>query len=230
MQNSFPKVYLTILFTFLILIGCTPKKINRKGKDYFLSPKINYQIRNLQDSLVVTITNNSDKNYFLFSSYLDNTRIKNKYLYRYDYIRSIYKYSFIPITPYVNSYVSDKLILVDKGIFISHQVKYKFREIQTKDSLKIAIPKKILCEIEDRGKVTIDFDVNNFNINQVVEIENHFGKSNRELHLEFAIYETVDILLKLGAEYTDSNKFSYISKNYKTEIIKINYNHILLCP
>jgi len=174
------------------------------------------------DSIKITFENLTLRPLFLFKTYFNARYVNSKYLFRCDEKRKVFKYSFLPLIRYLNTIKSDKLIISDEAVVSNYQSVYDFYEIMPNEKIVVSLNYLSICnKLKNERKNIRDFDprkIKKSNVREIITTDiNDF-----KLLFEFAVYDSVNLLMKKGEELRNSANFHRQSKSFK--MISLNYN------
>ena len=166
--------------------------------------------------MVITLTNNSDQDLYLFDSYLVDDLFTSPYIHLYDAGTQTMTLSFLPLLPYLGGMKPD-LIRLGKNIVNRGFYTYHFTTIPKQGDVTLKIPYKAL-QCDDCMEYLPVNHYSKFDPG----IPFQLCKSKPALEqtfIEIAVYSEVDILLDENAYATNEFAFDAQAKDY--QIIRI---------
>lgn len=168
------------------------------------------------ESIKVSIFNTTKDTVFLFSSYLKDDYIQSKYLHRINENSEEKKISFLPITPFLSTSLSDKIILGSDAIISFKQIEYEFIVIP---------PMKVFEKYFSNKSLYINLFTRDINLQalnpfsklkfKVIDVSKHKKYNAYKNIVEFAIYKNVENLCDDTMFHLEMGAFTEQALDYK---------------
>ncbi len=143
-------------------------------------------------NIKIKLSNNSDSNVYLFSTYFEGIVPECEYFCRYDTVTRGKKISFLPIPPHLRPYNDPQhWIYIGACGGVLKKMQFKTITIPPNKSITIKISKKAL----NHNKCYEDINMKSINTWDTVQLNESKNEIlNSELRIEFAIYKNIDLI------------------------------------
>ncbi|MEP0262317.1 hypothetical protein [Dokdonia sp.] len=161
--------------------------------------------------LTFLFRNETTDTLYVFKPYFKEEFINSKYLNRINKKKKIKKLSFLPLTPYLSTTKSDRIIVGERALVTNGSLLYSFIAIPPQTELeKVIIIKN---DIEEYSK---DFDIKNYNVfNKIKWKKRKDCNKGYNYMLEFAVYKDVKNLCSSDYYFNMPNEFNNKALNYE---------------
>jgi len=175
----------------------------------------------IKDSVLFKFTNTSETTLFLFSTYFEQDYITSIYLHQIDKSNDSYIVSFLPLTPYLSAYLTDRIVLGNDKIITEGQNLFQFVELKPKQEVEIKLSTSDLFGNIKRNRNAVKaFSESDVQKKKFKKVTYKSAKKKYNLFFEFATYENIDRLSSKAQYISGGNETYYQSKSYKVIRIK----------
>lgn len=174
-----------------------------------------------KDGITVNIVNKTEDTKYLFSSYFDNMYFGSEFIHRIDEVTKSYTVSLAPLTPYLVTKTGDRIITGKRKITLKDQIPYNFIQLKADTYYSLRFKYE---DLFSNLKVTKELDINKLNKYDEIKfkaIELSRLQSKYSFFLEFAFYESVDLLCEESAYFLKEVQFNDQAKSFSTIKLKV---------